>query len=121
MTAKEQGLPELPQNVTEDQRRAIQAFVHSAIVPLIEDVIVKKLGQAAIVLRDELSCTALASDTGGRGVVDDAMVEAAFNAYELAAENEGWERAGSSERTTGLRWMQAALESALRAQPDGVE
>jgi hypothetical protein len=52
---KEQGLPELPQNVTEDQRRAIQAFVHSAIVPLIEDVIVKKLGQAAIVLRDELA------------------------------------------------------------------
>lgn len=65
MTAKEQGLP---QNVTEDQRRAIQSFVHSAIVPLIEDVIVKKLGQAAIVLRDELSGAAIASDTDKREI-----------------------------------------------------
>jgi len=76
MNAKEQGLPELPQNVTEDQRRAIQSFVHSAIVPLIEDVIVKKLGQAAIVLRDELSGAAHPPALA-RVAVTEAMVEAA--------------------------------------------
>jgi hypothetical protein len=57
---------ELPSNVTEEQRRAIQAFVHIAITPLIEEVIVKKLGQAAIILRDELS------DKNARAAVEQA-------------------------------------------------
>jgi hypothetical protein len=63
---------ELKSNVTEEQRRAIQAFVHSAITPLIEEVIVKKLGQAAIVLRDELSdenTRAAVEQAGGGGNV----------------------------------------------------
>jgi hypothetical protein len=63
---------ELPSNVTEEQRRTIQAFVHSAITPLIEEVIVKKLGQAAIVLRDELSdenARAAVEQAGGGGNV----------------------------------------------------
>jgi hypothetical protein len=62
---------ELPGNVTEEQRRAIQAFVHSAITPLIEEVIVKKLGQAAIILRDELS------DKNARAAVEQAKPAAA--------------------------------------------
>lgn len=113
MTAKEQGLPELPQNVTEDQRRAIQSFVHSAIVPLIEDVIVKKLGQAAIVLRDELSGAALASDTGERGVVMSLMHK--FRALVAAHD-------GEFAFIDGVKLCLRELESALSGcQSEGRE
>jgi hypothetical protein len=77
---------ELPSNVTEEQRRAIQAFVHSAITPLIEEVIVKKLGQAAIVLRDELSDenTRAAVEQAGGGEVNDLTRSAAMLAVDRA-------------------------------------
>ena len=41
-------------DITHEQREAIRAFVASAISPLIEAVIVKKLGQAIAFCQSEL-------------------------------------------------------------------
>jgi len=40
--------------LTDEQEKAIRAYLRKSIIPLIEQVLVKKLGQAALFLSDEL-------------------------------------------------------------------
>lgn len=49
------------------------------------------------------------------GVVGDSMVERAADAYEAAAESEGFGRVEGSERVTHLRFIRAAIDAALQA------
>lgn len=46
-------LPGLPEP-TQEQRKAIRAFIDGTLLPLIGDVLEKKLTQAALFMRDEL-------------------------------------------------------------------
>ena len=40
---------------TSEQRKAIQAYVHSSLSPLLESVLVKQLSMAALFMRDEVA------------------------------------------------------------------
>lgn len=40
---------------TEKQEEALREFLHSAVMPLIEDVLVKKLGQAMSYAKEQIS------------------------------------------------------------------
>lgn len=53
-------------NPTKEQRDAIQAYVRNDLMPLIESVLVKRLGLAAVFLRDTLqsSCEWHKDDDG---------------------------------------------------------
>lgn len=43
--------------LTPDQEKAIRAYLRTSIMPLIESVLVKKLGQAMLFAREELEKT----------------------------------------------------------------
>lgn len=58
---------------------------------------------------------------GGRVVVTDEMVERAADAYEAAAESEGFGRVDGSERVTHLRFIRAAIDAALLAKSAAYE
>ena len=58
---------------------------------------------------------ALQAAPEGGWAVDDSMVERAADAYEAAAESEGFGRVEGSERVTHLRFIRAAIDAALQA------
>lgn len=57
---------------TKKQEEALREFLHSAIVPLIEDVLVKKLGQAMSYAKEQL----VQPNREWVGLTDEEMFEA---------------------------------------------
>ena len=81
---------------TPEQRKAIEAYVHSDLSPLIEAVLVKRLGMAAVFMRDKLLAEpVMPTDEEIAAWADDFIREHAYNrpvAVQIAAEAAKWVR-----------------------------
>jgi hypothetical protein len=81
---------------TNEQREAIRAYVHGDLVPLIEQVLVKRLGLAAVFMRDKLLAEPLMpTDDEIAAWADGFIREHAYNrpvAVQIATEAAKWVR-----------------------------